>query len=104
MANLSCAKPNVRIRYVKRSTYESIEIDIFEFGSTLLFYLPGPVEKNGKSATAIQMSNFSCAESNAYITYPLDKLFFTHDAASFAYMSCAKSLYSNIMAGREGTC
>ena len=104
-SNFSCAEPNARIRYMKRSTYESIKIDLFEFGSTLPFYPTGPVEKNGKSSTAIQTSNFSCAESNAYITYTLDKLFFTHNAASFAYMSCAKSLYSKIMAGREeGSC
>ena len=86
---------------MKSSTYESIKIGIFEFGSTLPFYPTGPVEKNGKSSTAIQTSNFSCAESNAYITNTLDKLFFTHNAASFAYMSCAQGLFSNIMAGRE---
>ena len=55
----------VGIKYMKSSSYESIKIDIFEFGSTLPFYPTGPVEKNGKSSTVIQRSNFSCAEPNA---------------------------------------
>ena len=64
-SNFSCAEPNVGIKYMESSTYESIKIDIFEFGSTLPFYPTGPVDKNGKMSTAIQTSNFSCAESNA---------------------------------------
>ena len=65
-SNFSCAEPNFDIKYMKSSTYESIKIDIFEFGSTLPFYPTWPVEKNGKSSTAIQTSNFSCAELNAF--------------------------------------
>ena len=37
MSNFSCAEPNVGIKYMKSSTYESIKIDIFEFRSTLPF-------------------------------------------------------------------
>ena len=37
-SNFSCAEPNVAIKYMKSSTYESIRIGRFVFGSTVPFY------------------------------------------------------------------
>ena len=40
-SNFSCTEPNVSIKYMKSSTYESIRIGRFEFGSTVPFYPTG---------------------------------------------------------------
>ena len=37
-SNFSCTEPNVAIKYMKSSTYESIRIGRFVFGSTVPFY------------------------------------------------------------------
>ena len=43
MSNFSCTEPNVAIKYMKSSTYESIRIGSFVFGSTVPFYPTGLV-------------------------------------------------------------
>ena len=40
-SNFSCTEPNVAIKYMKSSTYESIRIGRFVFGSTVPFYPAG---------------------------------------------------------------
>ena len=42
-SNFSCTEPNVAIKYMKSSTYESIRIGRFVFGSTVPFYPTGLV-------------------------------------------------------------
>ena len=42
-SDFSCTKPNVAIKYMKSSTYESIRIGRFVFGSTVPFYPTGLV-------------------------------------------------------------
>ena len=37
-SNFSCTEPNVAIKYMKSSTYESIWIGKFVFGTTVPFY------------------------------------------------------------------
>ena len=39
----SCTEPNVAVKYMKSSTYESIRIGSFVFGSTVPFYPTGLV-------------------------------------------------------------
>ena len=40
-SNFSCTETNVAIKYMKSSTYESIRIGRFVFGSTVPFYPTG---------------------------------------------------------------
>ena len=64
-SNFSCTEPNVAIKYMKSSTYESIRIGRFVFGSTVPFYPTGLAGKNGKRWASVHTSIFSCTESNA---------------------------------------
>ena len=80
---------------MRRSTYESIKIDRFIFGSTVPFYPTGLVEENGKRSTLIQTSNFSCAESNAYMTNTLLPRVLHVSYFCHAYTACFDLLEQN---------
>ena len=65
MSNFSCTELNAAIKYMGSSTYESVRIGRFVFGSTVLFYPTGLVGWNGKRTASVHTSIFSCTESHA---------------------------------------
>ena len=60
---------------------------LFNLGRPCRSIRPSRSNRTAKSSTYIQTSHFTCAESNAYITYKLYKLYFTRKTCMVMLMT-----------------
>ena len=90
-----------------RSTYESVRIDRFVFGSTRRSIRLRQSNRTAKVRLRFRRRTFTCAEPNAYVTYKLYKLYLSQRSARSIDLACAKDFILNKEkrnGGKRGMC